>query len=349
MRKASVTKKYFAFPPPHTADTPLRCTFSAMAAVGLLLFVLCPLTPHTLSDTASTSEPSAAVQGAAADAASAVFLMQGDRGEEVLSLQRALCSLGYETVCSGVFTHATAKAVRALQNDLGMTQDGVVTSAVSHALESLCGGTAAVTTHREQLIAALAAAGCLSPEEEIDGGTLRDALMLFQRTHGLCGTGSTNFATLCALGLTPAADRSDTLSQVNAALSDLHCRQIAEALAAFVLRHPEAKTLYVLRACAAVLCTRLTDPTFPDTLQAVCAQGLSDTAEVDDRPYTRAQIEALASDPLLLCAAEGALEAYDGGTLYDIARGARYVVSRYERVPQSAVICMETAAFVFYK
>ena len=173
--------------------------------------------------------------------------------------------------------------------------------------------------------------------------------MLFQRTHGLCGTGSTNFATLCALGLTPTADRGDPLAQVNAALSDLHCRQIAEALAAFVLRHPEAKELYVLRACAAVLCTRLTDPSFPDTLQAVCAQGLSDTQEADGRLYTRTQIEALASDALLLCAAESALQAHDRGTLYDTARGARYVVSRYERVPQSAVICMETEEFVFYK
>ncbi len=370
MRKKMAVKKF-------SPDT--RLLWYAAALTGLLLFCFAPLTPPVLEDTAHTEaiaeeslpEPvyrDDAVPDMSSEediAAAPVFLMQGDCGTEVYRLQEQLQSLGYAVgECSGVYTAQTASAVRRFQLDCGFVGDGVCTAAVSYAASVLCGGSALYGEDigGDAVCRALQKLGYWSvvsdaqSEEMSDDVRQRNALILFQRTHGLYGSGEPDYATLCALGMIQGAavrvGASDSGS-VDAAMFDLRCRLIAEALADFVLRYPAAYDLYTLTACAAVLCSRTADARFPGSFDAVCMAGLTAGTDITDTVSQHvpdsAAAERKSRDLLLIRAAEDALRTFLSEDGYDAARGALYVYPAEYPLPQDVTVCIRTGNFVFFR
>ena len=319
------------------------------ALAGLLLFcfavspaaglpAVSPLagSPHTVGTTAIP------------DADTAVFLMQGDRGEEVVRLQKHLTALGYDVGdCTGVYTVKTASAVRRFQIDCGFVGDGICSSETAHAAAYLAGSDVPQVSE-DAVWEALAAADCIveADDDAPRADRLRNALILFQRTHGLCGTGTADFAVLCALGI---MDRDllpsgTPLSEAEAAMFDLRCRLLCGALAEFVSRYPEAYDLYTLTSCAAVLCARTEDVRFPGGFDTVCRLGLLPD---DVREQTSAAGSEPERDPLLLLAAEDALTAFLAGECGNRTGGALYVFPAEETIPQDAEVCHRTRHFVF--
>lgn len=350
------------------------------ALTGLLLFCFAPLTPPVIGDTAHTEanveeilpEPvyhDDAVPDLSSEeeAPSApVFLMQGDCGTDVYRLQTGLQTLGYAVgECSGVYTTQTASAVRRFQLDSGFVGDGVCTAAVSYAIAALSGGGTfnGTDVSRDAICQALQEQGYWSVVSDAqtvdmsDDTRLRNALILFQRTHGLLGSGEADYATLCALGMIRGADvREEMLDSggaADAAMFDLRCRLLTEALADYVLRYPAAYDLYTLTACAAVLCSRTDDARFPGSFDAVCSAGLTAGMEITDaasqRLPDRNAAERKSRDLLLIRAAEDALRAFLSENGPDAAHGALYVSPAEYPIPQNAAVCIRTENFVFFR
>lgn len=369
MRKRTHTQKILP-------DTAMLWYLTALA--GLLLFCLIPILPTESRQidplSAQDDMPGAELADTDGDIAVGmqsdsptsdplpVFLMQGDCGADVYRLQSQLTVLGYDPGdCTGVYTKETASAVRRFQLDCGWIGDGVCTAAVSHAAAYLSGEgyVPASAVSEEAVCAALAEAGCWNPAGDAAADRLpqdirmRNALILFQRTHGLCGSGTTDYATLCALGLGGEIfprGSAETEAAAAAAVFDLRCRLLAEALAEYVLRYPAAYDLYTLTACAAVLCNRTADAGFPDSFDAVCDGGLA----LHGTPYTgdvsgTAVISRRAHDLLLLRAAEDALRAHLSGSGCDLSRGALYVIPAADVLPADAEICLFIRNFVFFR
>lgn len=334
------------------------CLFTGLLLLSFLLLVRmsadaehsdAPLTVPTANAEKVTLSVSDAEDGEACP----VFLMRGDSGEEVSRLQRQLQSLGYRIeVCSGVYTPETAAAVKAFQTDCGFLADGVCTAAVSHAAAYLSGEEITARLHsgvsEELLYRLLEQAGCgVQDGQEIsDAAALRNALILFQRTHGLYGSGQADYATLCALGVITDETRFDGMTDgdAEAVLYDLRCRMLSEALAHFVLAYPDADDLYTLEVCASMLIGRMNDARFPAALDTVCRMFASELP-----PVGQADMEARARDLLLLRAAEDALECFyeTGGD--GLARGALYVCAGQQQLPSDAVVCISTGRFVFFR
>lgn len=347
-----------------TTDANKFCTrrggvfFCAVLTVLLVLTVI-PTTQSAVDDAASPvvqnpleETTSAAAEGAGGDVP--VFLMRGDSGEDVRCLQRQLQALGYDVgVCSGVYTLQTAAAVKAFQRDCGFAADGVCTASVRHAAAYLTRDAAASewenSISEDALCRALETAGCCAPDDtQISGAeALRDALFLFQRTHGLAGSGVADYATLCALGMVSGAALSDGLTDSAAAeatVYDLRCRMLSEALAHFVLAYPAANDLYTLEVCAAMLLGRLADTRFPPSLDAVCTMFSSEL------PFVGAQdIGAYAGSLPILRAAERGLSAFADANGASAARGAVYVQPKQKPLPEGAVVCLSTLHFVFFR
>jgi len=370
MRRLMGTKKF---------SPDARLFWYTAALTGLLLFCFAPLTPPVPEDTAHTeatteeSLPEPVYRDDALPDMSSeentptapVFLMQGDCGTEVYRLQEQLQSLGYAVgECSGVYTTQTASAVRRFQLDCGFVGDGVCTAAVSYAVSVLCGGSALYgeDISGDAVCRALQKQGYWSvvsdaqTEEMSDDIRLRNALILFQRTHGLYGSGEADYATLCALGMIQGADVRVGVSDsgsVDAAMFDLRCRLLSEALADFVLRYPAAYDLYTLTACAAVLCSRTADARFPGSFDAVCMAGLTAGTDIADaasqRIPDRAAAERKSRDLLLIRASEDALRTFLSEDGYDAARGALYVYPAEYPIPQDAAVCIRTGDFVFFR
>jgi len=369
MRKLMGTKKF---------SPDARLLWYTAAMCGLLLFCFSPLTPPVIGDagqpadeSAVTTEPDVSVNTVSDtptdDGApiTPVFLMQGDNGAEVYRLQEQLQSLGYDVgEPNGVYTQATASAVRRFQLDSGFVGDGVCTAAVSYAIAALNDASAdASDVPASQIRRALQERGYWSvvseaqTEEMSEDVRQRNALILFQRTHGLYGSGEADYATLCALGLIQGADARAAAAgseAADAAVFDLRCRLLSEALADYVLRYPAAYDLYTLTACAAVLCNRTTDARFPGSFDAVCAAGL--TAAYGEmtgvsvlRDAGKDTAERRARDLLLLRASEDALRAHLSGNGYDAARGALYVYPADCPLPRDAAVCIRTKGFVFFR
>ncbi|MGM9624203.1 MAG: peptidoglycan-binding protein [Eubacteriales bacterium] len=295
-----------------------------------------------------------------------VFLSQGDRGRDVCVLQEKLRALGYDPgSLTGVYTLATASAVKAFQEDAGLCSNGICDAAVSACLDAAAArqsGDKLPSVSVQELLSALAAAGCCPDMQDTEDAVclVRRALTLFQRTHGLCGTGEVNDATLYALGL--RCGETDTSADAACgAVRDMDISLLVRALASFRAENKgrgsmraggmRGDDLCLLTACAEVLLNRTRSPLFPDTLDAVCAQGVLTGLPVGSvcaAAYTGmygggadAKDALSGSDTaLLLRAAENALLLYprtgtgsrnisrDG-----IARGALYVY-RAADVPQ---------------
>ena len=310
-----------------------------------------------MTETAEVPEAGEAAQETAAEASSyPVFLMQGDRGEAVYRLQRQLAALGYETGgLTGVYDLATAKAVRRFQEDTGFVCDGVCTAAVAYAAAYLAQeGAVTADVPQKTLCGALCRAGYLEDGEgDVPPQTVRNALVLFQRTHGLCGSGEADYATLCALGIGAEMGGIFPLTRTEAspdpaessALTDLRCRRIARALAEFLAYTPDAYDLRTLTMCAAVLCARTEDVRFPASFDAVCALGLIIKEETHDGS---ARGTFRADDPLLLRAAEDALAAWERGAR-DGAFRALYVTDAENGLPPGAVLCARGEGVLFYR
>lgn len=368
MRKPTHMKKF-------SPDAAVLWYLTALA--GLLLFCFVPLMPENAggppaAEPAEVSDGPTSGDGMTASGAvipgetvtadvRPVFLMQGDCGAEVYRLQTQLAELGYDVGdCSGVYTQQTASAVRRFQLDCGFIGDGVCSAAVSHALAYLVGGMSGDgdAVSEDELCRALEAAGCWNPIADSGGEAvpqdirLRNALILFQRTHGLCGSGQPDYATLCALGLAhgwqgTAAD--DSWMAAEAAQFDLRCRLLCEALADYVLRCPAAYDLYTLTACAAVLCNRVEHADFPGSFDAVCRAGLALPAGETVRVPQAEAVEQRSHDLLLLRAAEDALRAHLSGGGGDLSRGALYVLPAGTALPPDAALCLSTGHFVFFR
>ena len=369
MRKTTDTKKFS----PHT-----RLLWYAAALSGMLLFCLAPIKPAVTDDATAPTEvvmsdpaqteftetPADAQEpdGLQEDAAY-VFLMQGDCGSAVYRLQTQLTALGYDVGdCTGVYTLQTASAVRRFQLDCGLIGDGVCTAAVSYAAAYLCGGDTVwgADLSDEQVCDTLQKRGYWQTDADPTAASLpqetlyRNALILFQRTHGLCGTGTADYATLCALGLLRGdpvfGEMTADGDGADAALFDLRCRRLTEALAEYVLCYPKASDLYTLTACAAVLCNRVADTRFPGSFDAVCATGLlSDSDRCTVRMPGADAVEKRARDLLLIRAAEDALRTYLSSSGGDFAHGALYVRPADAPLEPNASICMHTGNFVFFR
>lgn len=350
MRGVTRTEKIF----PVFPDAARLWYFTALAGLFLFCFAASP--------TAEPARPNGAdVTPLPEEEAEAVFLMQGDRGEAVLQLQKDLLSLGYDVEANGVYSINTASAVRQFQLDCGEVGDGVCTAEVAFAAAYLCRTASDAVFSEEAVRDALTAAGCLDPadgKQNVGEATqqLRNALILFQRTHGLCGTGETDYAVLCALGvisgselLGAAYDITGGHTAAESAVFDLRCRLLCDALSEFVSRYPKAYDLYTLTACAAVLCARTEDVRFPGGFDTVCRMGLL-SSETDARTGAASPAAAVPSDDLLLLrAAEDALTAFLSDDGDDKSCGALYVLPQKEVLPQDAVVCFRTRHFVFFR
>jgi len=370
MRKLMDTKKY---------SPNVRLLWYAAALTGLLLFCFSPMTrlsddsaEYASEDAYAASEVcsgiDAPIEESMEDTVSAipVFLMQGDCGAEVFRLQSQLQSLGYAVGDHmGIYTQQTASAVRRFQLDSGFIGDGVCTAAISHAIASLSDGAAAFggDISAEEVCHILQNRGYWSPSPETqtenisDEVRLRNALILFQRTHGLYGSGEADYATLCALGLISRDDVSRAVSgggtAADAASFDLRCKLLAEALADYVIRYPAAYDLYTLTACAVVLCNRVGDVRFPGSFDTVCSVGLTGEEDLYAVPFgyksDRDAVTRRSRDLLLIRAAEDALRSYLTSSGTDLARGSLYVCPADEMLPKDARICLHTGDFVFFR
>lgn len=340
------------------------CLFAALLLVSFLMLVMLPadaekreILPAVPAVPAVPTEQAEAAAVEVTDEEDVttcpVFLMRGDSGEGVSRLQRQLQLLGYGIrECSGVYTPETAAAVKAFQRDCGFLADGVCTAAVSHAASYLSGEEITARMQNEVsealLCRMLEQAGCCAPDEENigDAGALRNALILFQRTHGLYGSGRADYATLCALGVITDETLFDGMTDGDAAavLYDLRCRMLSEALAHFVLAYPAADDLYTLELCASMLISRMNDARFPGNLDAVCRMFVSELPTV-----RQADAGARARDILLLRAAEDALSCFYETGRDGSARGALYVCTSETPLPPDAELCIRTRDFVFFR
>lgn len=341
------------FPSPKYSQSSALIWYLA-ALAGLLLFCFSPLSAARTETKDTTAEEYAV---SASDSAAPVFLIQGDRGAEVLQLQKQLMSLGYDVDCTGVYGTETASAVRRFQLDCGLVGDGVCSTAVLYAAAYLSNTAAVPSVPEDAVRKALAAAGCLALTQDTqtelsDTECLRNAVILFQRTHGLCGTGEVDYAVLCALGIVSGADllpaEYDMMNghASETAVFDLRCRMLCEALSDFVSRYPQAYDLYTLTACAAVLCARTEDVRFPGGFDTVCRMGLLPSEAL---PPTADG--GLSDDLLLLRAAEDALRAFQSGNTVGgtVSGGALYVLPAEAALPQDSVVCFRTQHFVFFR
>ena len=348
MRGVTRTEKFF----PVFPDAARLWYLTALAGLFLFCFAASPTAESALPDGAD-------VTPLPEEEAEAVFLMQGDRGEAVLQLQKDLLSLGYDVEANGVYSMNTASAVRRFQLDCGEVGDGVCTAEVAFAAAYLCRTASDAAVSEEAVRDALTAAGCLDPadgKQNVGEASqqLRNALILFQRTHGLCGTGEADYAVLCALGvisgselLGAAYDMTGGHTAAESAVFDLRCRLLCDALSEFVSCYPRAYDLYTLTACAAVLCARTEDVRFPGGFDTVCRRGLlTDDMRVESSAADRAEMHG---DPLLLLAAEDALTAFLAADGDDKSCGARYVLPAKEPLPQDACVCFRTRHFVFFR
>ncbi len=255
MRRIGRRKKYLRT---------LLCLSVTAVAAGFLLYLS--------SSAADVNEDGGAVYPDAAYTETPVFLSQGDRGTAVSALQKTLRELGYDPgETDGVYTLATARAVKAFEADHGLYTDGVCSTAVLAAAE-YCSrqqhrGDALQVTDRAELCDALASEGCRVDGD--DAQSLRDALILFQRTHGLIGTGNTDTATLCALGL-HVLSGPDALDD---AYSDLCVTLLTEALTGFSAEHRDTD-LYTLISHGASLVGRFSEKEDPGVryLADLCAE-----------------------------------------------------------------------------
>ena len=322
MRKTAHTKKF-------SPDGAFLWYLAALA--GMLLFCFAP------SGTVGETD---ADEGEAVP----VFLMQGDCGTTVGQLQAHLRMLGYDAGEGGVYGAETAAAVRRFREDCGFVGDGICDASVLQAAAYLCSREADGGAVDDAVWKALADAGCMDAavgDETLPADArLRNALMLYQRTHGLYGTGIADYATRCALGIGGTGAALLTDGAAEQALYDLRCCALADALSRFAAQYPEANELYTLTACAAVLCLRAQDERFSGGLDAVCAAGLCRGGD----PYA-----GHAHDPLFLRAAEDALCAAAVGDVRDLCRGALYVQPDGTDLPRDAVVCMRTKHFVFFR
>ncbi len=233
-----------------------------------------------------------------------VFLSQGDRGASVSTLQKRLRALGYDPGDrEGIYTLATARAVMAYEADHGLYTDGVCSAAVMAAMDYDCRqaehGTAPAYD-RAALLTALVQHG--TPAAGEDAQSVRNALILFQRTHGLTGTGRADTATVMALGLTapPAPDETEN------AYRDLCIAMLTEVLA-----HHRAETgnadLWSLSAHARTLLSRVDGEGKSASLSAVCFDDMyNDTHHSENHMCNDTQSKGM-EDPVLRRTAETVL------------------------------------------
>lgn len=311
-----------------------------------------------------------------------VFFAQGDRGNDILTLQNSLHILGYDIgEANGIYTLSTASAVKAFQEDTGLRADGVCTAAIFAAVQylalrqdtgnNLAKGTAgaedlAYTADTDAVWSALADAGydpaSYEDSAQNQNGTashsyaLRCALILFQRTHGLSGTGTPDFATCCALGLNDgtwnmAAGESETEN----AFYDLHVTMLVSALSTFAQQYRQSAggtmDLWTLTACAEVLLNRVSSPLFTvdDTLGAVCKNtALYGGASISSN-FPAAGSTPMEHEALLRRAVEDALFAQKTGST--ITNGALYIYPRAKEItlPENITVCAQTESLLFAK
>jgi len=296
------------------------------------------------------------------EASCEVFFFCGDRGDRVEMLQNGLAALGYEVgEHIGVYTPRTAEAVAQFQRDIGAAADGTADAFLLSAVSARIGEPLQVS--EESLCQALCDAGCmkqvpvsasLSPRmlspSDTPTGALRDALILFQRTHGLRGTGGIGYATLCALGLVPSEETAmqarDTASQDRRcdAIRDMRIGALADALLAYTSRYPDAAQLYTLTALASVMINRIAHPAFSDSPEAVFSAGLlfAQEGEVSSERTADPRLRRIC-----LLAAEEAWETFLGGG--DLVGGAVYTAVMKDSLPENAAVTKEIGRFLFYR
>ncbi len=157
----------------------------------------------------------AAVAQASEGASNSTVLRSGDRGDRVRQLQQRLQAAGvYDGPLSGVFGERTEAAVRRLQEQRGLTVDGIAGPATWSALESSAAAasssapTAASTRRWQQKLQALGYYR-QAPNGEYDD-TMRVAVRRFQGDRGLAIDGIIGPATSQALtdALDPATVRA---------------------------------------------------------------------------------------------------------------------------------------------
>ncbi len=280
--------------------------------------VVVTLASEDAREAATKSEallPSERPEGSFSDAECiSVFYVTGDTGENVLALERALMTLGYDVGnADGIYSSQTAAALRRFQSDRGLQADGICTEALCHTAVSLAGsGHVREKTVSQGILAdALYRAGCLSEENARasvqNRQILRDALILFQRSRGLRGEGESNYATLCALGL------GGVFVYEEDSADDLQIYLIASYLARFSACYPEEAELHTLICVASSLYNRAVllgagEPLF----SVVCSAPIVGETETIGN--------AKAPNALCLRAAEDALLRLSNGT--DPVRGA---------------------------
>ncbi len=216
-------------------------------SVGLTVLLLC-LSLYRITY-AADSQPTDPREGTTA---TPVFLSQGDRGAAVEALQADLSALGYDPGTQrGVYTLATARAVKAFEEDCGLYCDGVCTAAVARAVQCLARvQPSAKVPSATQLWQALGAYGI--SEETV--GSLRDALILFQRTNGLLGTGNADLATCAALGFSvPGEVVFGDPAATEEAYRDLCVSLLSEALCCYAHTDSETVDLYAMTVYARTL------------------------------------------------------------------------------------------------
>lgn len=259
-----------------------------------------------------------------------VFYVSGDRGDDVLSLENALLSLGYDVGnVDGIYSHQTAAALRRFQSDRGLYADGICTDALRRTATALAGsGYVREKSVSDGILAdALYRAGYMTEEAALasteNRQLLRDALILFQRAKGLNGVGESNYATLCALGLGGMFVYGD------AGENDLQAYLIGSYLARFSAVYPDEADLHTLICVASCIYNRAVlygggEP----MLSVVCSSPI----EGEKRAFGN----AVAPDALCLRAAEDALLRMTSGD--DPVRGATAYchISHYEEYAEGA-------------
>jgi Putative peptidoglycan binding domain len=128
-------------PPP---GMPSRRMLGIVAAVSILLLIILVAVLQSGDDSADESEspPTTTTQTTAPTTESAAALRipesgtlsEGDSGQQVRRLQRALAELGYDVAPDGAFGPSTTAAVQAFQEDAGLDADGVAGPATARAI-----------------------------------------------------------------------------------------------------------------------------------------------------------------------------------------------------------------------
>ncbi len=270
----------------------------------------------------------------------------GDRGEGVLAVEEALDALGYDVgTPDSIYTVVTGRAVARFQQDMGMRADGVCSVAVRDALLLATGVTPRVS--EDALCTALARAGCYTGLTD-DPDALRNGLILFQRSHGLRGTGQAGFATLRALGfdVAPLYTHIGMGGQrAKETEADLRLALVCGRLRALALEQGEEADLRLLTCAAAVLLNRerasAENPLFPDSFSLICRMGWQgDGASV---PLRTAPLSETTEERILR-AAEDALR----GT--DPTHGALYLAPMEDfTLPAGRYVTLSRQGYVFYR